>query len=472
MSSKIRNYARSLQRGENVPEFLPAYVSESMRLYNTFGKTKMMMEYYVFYQLVCDDDRLYRETVKDSADSFHRLLSRLLENPSREEMDGLTQEVLKLRSEVADIMREATCYVDILTVYEYILNRVQYRFEDMEMQVDDAMLARDLVNFIFSSDDQAVINDNIRTVLGQLPIRMARSKYYDLIRDSILLYQGGDMDTLEAFLYMFRSSAMLSGNDNRSPYFSELAETAEELSQLDFENITEDAYHLFSEKVDGITGRVTELTDMYLLLGQLVNNLYMICSTAHFADEADAVPEAVDMIREINAMFADGDYFMDEHREEKMKSLDEKFVAVEGKQERLYESLNTSAAALEGILESCGDTVNSEGLVGDFEVLNRLSLLLSDSVFANFEDEDTGEKVTQEIAERAAEELIEECRQFLRGKSRLFRRAVMANTLGNMPMFFKSAQEVADYVTASLEGCDDEAEKYASKQLLMEFVMI
>ena len=46
----------------------------------------------------------------------------------------------------------------------------------------------------------------------------------------------------------------------------------------------------------------------------------------------------------------------------------------------------------------------------------------------------------------------------------------MANTLEKMPVFFTSAQEVADYVTDSLSSCDDEAEKYAAKQLLMEMI--
>ncbi len=46
----------------------------------------------------------------------------------------------------------------------------------------------------------------------------------------------------------------------------------------------------------------------------------------------------------------------------------------------------------------------------------------------------------------------------------------MANTLEKMPVFFTSAQEVADYVMNSLSLCDDEAEKYASKQLLLEVI--
>ena len=86
------------------------------------------------------------------------------------------------------------------------------------------------------------------------------------------------------------------------------------------------------------------------------------------------------------------------------------------------------------------------------------------------EEQSSEEKVTEKMAEEAAATLIAECKALFQGKSRMLRRAVMANTLEKMPVFFTSAQEVADYVMNSLSLCDDEAEKYASKQLLLEVI--
>ena len=97
-------------------------------------------------------------------------------------------------------------------------------------------------------------------------------------------------------------------------------------------------------------------------------------------------------------------------------------------------------------------------------------LLTSNSVFAELEEKALEEKVTEQMAEEATATLIEECKAFFEGKSRMLRRAVMANTLEKMPVFFSSAQEVADYVTTSLSQCSDEAEKYAAKQLLLEIM--
>ena len=79
--------------------------------------------------------------------------------------------------------------------------------------------------------------------------------------------------------------------------------------------------------------------------------------------------------------------------------------------------------------------------------------------------------VTEEMADRITAQLISDCKAFFEGKSRMVRRAVMANTVGKMPVFFKNAQEIADYVSDSLSQCTDEAEKYASKQLLIDIMV-
>lgn len=116
------------------------------------------------------------------------------------------------------------------------------------------------------------------------------------------------------------------------------------------------------------------------------------------------------------------------------------------------------------------EMITSLGLSEDFKILENLSFLSSDSVFANLEENRQDEIVTEKFAEETADALIAECKSFFQGKSRMLRRAVMANTLGVMPIQFHSQEEVADYVVDSLQQCDDEAEKYVAKQLLLEIM--
>lgn len=52
-------------------------------------------------------------------------------------------------------------------------------------------------------------------------MRMTRSRYIDIIRNAISVYDGSDMSSLESFIYMFRTNAMLYKNGDMDKYFTE-----------------------------------------------------------------------------------------------------------------------------------------------------------------------------------------------------------------------------------------------------------
>ena len=139
-------------------------------------------------------------------------------------------------------------------------------------------------------------------------------------------------------------------------------------------------------------------------------------------------------------------------------------------QERIYESMNTADAVLEETMKTRREIIAQLGLEDSFQALQQLVQLSSGSDFVELEWKDEEEKVTPEDVEKAAEELVSELKQAFKGQSRLVRRAIMANTLEKIPVFFSTPQEVADYISQSLSLCDDEAEKYASKQLIQEMM--
>lgn len=479
MSSKIRNCVKEIGKGNNVEALLPEYVEQYMQLNSSYSRIKMMMEYYMFYETISEGINPYIDSAKEIADALHELVEEFFEKkPSKEQMDEMAQKLLTLREEVVDRMQVLTAYVDCFVVYEYILNRVQYRFEDQEMIPEDSLFARDLVNFIFASQDNVTISDNIRFALGQLPMRMTRSRYFDLIRDSISVYKGSDKSSLDSFLYMFRTNAMLYKDDNMAKYFTEFVPVIKELTELDYANIDQKTYEIYEEKIRVNASKLNDVSDLYMQLGQLLNNMYGICAAEKYAEIREGIDEAELVIRGVNALFLEKDSEIWKYSEEtaveteedKLYWLGEQFASMEGKQENLYESMNMAGAALEEIMESQKDAIASAGLSGEFSILKKLFLLSSNSVFAELEEKALEEKVTESMADEAASQLIAECKELFAGKSRMLRRAVMANTLEKMPVFFASAQEVADYVMNSLSQCDDMAEKYAAKQLLLEIM--
>lgn len=435
-----------------------------------------MMEYYMFYEVVTEDINPYIAMAKEMITSLNetvgQAMSDTLDDTQRKQ---LVDHILAMRTEVIDRMQVLTGYVDCFVVYEYILNRIQYRFDEKEVLPEDTAFAQEVMNFIFGSNDNVTINDNLRVVLGQLPMRMTRSHYFDLIKNCISVYKGSEIESLEGFLYMFRTSAMLYKHPAQEQYFTEFAGVLQELMEADYEHMDRTLYELYAEKVRVSASKLNDLSDLYMQIGQIINGVYTLVVTEPYCVDEEKMTVVDDVIRGINALFLEKEIDLWQREdllteEDRLNWLAEKLPAVEGQQEKLYQSVNIAEAALDELLEGRAEEIEAAGLSDAFIKLHHLSQLNSSSVFAPLESQESAGVVTAEIAEQETEKLLSELKELFQGRSRMFRRAIMAATVEKLPTFFKSAQEIADYMMNALNQCDDEAEKYASKQLILEMI--
>ncbi|MDY5181240.1 MAG: hypothetical protein SPH87_08460, partial [Butyribacter sp.] len=200
MSNSIRQCVKALDKNKDVRQMLPDYVDKCMHMNYEDAKLKLMMHYYVYYEMVTEGINPYIESARDTTDAVNEIIADIYERGlTKEEMSEAADKLLKLRKNVMDKMQVLTAYVDCFVVYEYVLNRVQYRFEEMKKLPDDTEFVQDVVRFIFGSKDNVAINDSIHSIIGQLPMRMTRTRYIDIIRNSISVYEGSDMSSLESF---------------------------------------------------------------------------------------------------------------------------------------------------------------------------------------------------------------------------------------------------------------------------------
>lgn len=476
MSNKLRECVNKLHSNKEVGDLLPEYLKQSMILHDGYTRIKLMMEYYMFYEVVTEDINLYIAMAKEMITSLNetvgQAMSDTLDDTQRKQ---LVDHILAMRTEVIDRMQVLTGYVDCFVVYEYILNRIQYRFDEKEVLPEDTAFAQEVMNFIFGSNDNVTINDNLRVVLGQLPMRMTRSHYFDLIKNCISVYKGSEIESLEGFLYMFRTSAMLYKHPAQEQYFTEFAGVLQELMEADYEHMDRTLYELYAEKVRVSASKLNDLSDLYMQIGQIINGVYTLVVTEPYCVDEEKMTVVDDVIRGINALFLEKEIDLWQREdllteEDRLNWLAEKLPAVEGQQEKLYQSVNVAEAALDELLEGRAEEIEAAGLSDAFIKLHHLSQLNSSSVFAPLESQESAGIVTAEIAEQETEKLLSELKELFQGRSRMFRRAIMAATVEKLPTFFKSAQEIADYMMNALNQCDDEAEKYASKQLILEMI--
>ncbi len=477
MSSSMQDCVRRLGRNRDVEELLPEYIRQSMIVHRDYARLKLMIEYYVFYEIVQEGINPYIDSAADIAQKLHQVIDQVFSGTDRisEAEAGRLKGILaELRGEVTDRMQVLTAYVDRFVIYEYILNRVQYRFADQEMMPSDADFTQDVVNFLFSTKDTMTINQNIRLVLGQLPVRMTRKHYFDLIRDSISVYKGSDTSSLEEYIYMFRTSAMLYETEDMEKFLTEFIPVLQEFEALDYETLDAAAYAVYEEKLRVNSSKLNDISDLYMLIQRLINALYSVVAAEPYCTGDGSNMAADTVIQGINDLFLHRDSGvwsnMGEDRpetdEEKLYSLGRYFTQIEGQQEQAYESITMADAILQETMEVQKEKIDALGIAVQFGVLKQLMKLCSGSDFVALEEEAQEDKVTEQQAEEAAGKLITELKDAFARQSRIVRRAVMANTLEKMPVFFTSAQEVVDYVCQSLAQCEDEAEKYASKLLI------
>lgn len=481
MDKLMKKCVREIGRNKNVDENLLKYTDMAMHYNNSMAHLKLAMEYYMFYETVEEEINPHVNSIKDTLNTFNYIIEKFFEtSPDKDICKELLDNLLDIRKEVISKMQVLTAYVDCFVVYEYVFNRLQYRFDKMESMPEDTEFIESIANYVFGTKDNVIINENIRFIIGQLPMRMLRSKYFDVIRESVSIYKGNDVDSLEGFEYMFRTSAMLYKNKNMDIYFTEFKQVLDELKSLDYDNINEELYRIYSEKAKTGSKNISDISDLYMQLGKLINAAYIIIlaqihDTGNKNTSANVLDIAKTIIRGINSLFTEKEGSVWKDREfnegtDKLSWLSGFFDEIIGQQEDIRETIDIADAILDETINVQHDAIERLCLTEKFTALSQMSLLDSSSTFAEFDKETKNIKVTKEMADETAAKLISEVKELFKNKSRMLRRAVMANTIDKMPVFFNNPQDVIDYVSSSLTQCDDEAEKYASKEIIIDAI--
>ena len=222
MDISIKKCIKEINKNHNVDEFLPKYVKGSMHYNKSYACYRLALEYFMFYETVSEELASAASSANDTLAVLNGIIREFFEkNPGDSECKDMAGRLLVLREEVKDQVQVLTAYLDCFIIYEYIFNRIQYRFDEMGEMPDDNEFIQKVISYVFASEDNTVVNENIRFMIEQLPMRMLSSKYFDIIHESVSLYKGSRASSLEGFEYMFRTNAMLYKDDNMSVYFTD-----------------------------------------------------------------------------------------------------------------------------------------------------------------------------------------------------------------------------------------------------------
>lgn len=389
------------------------YFKELENTYFELAFTELALDYYCFKERDLEKPVTEEDT---QALGFRTGLEALVEKSFSDyaSLEETGKKADALKTEIRDEVEKLVKIIDRLELDKYVSEREAKEGESFDYPDDDEA-AKIVLRSIFAVNDNAIINERIKNAVYELPVRMTKVRFFDIIKNGMKLYIGSDCDILDRFVYMLESSTGISGD--------EVLKSMEE--KPDLEKIRE---------------RYEYLND----LAGICNYICVIGGTDEKvrAEKKEDVEKLIELIKLSSSL--NGDNAAD--AETILGSL-------EGKLEDMSQKVPALEAKLAGYIES------EEGELSEKAVmLERMRRLMSSSLYADL-DTEVPEEADEKAVEQAFEDLKAKLEACFSADGRTLNRARMAAALSSLPVFFNSRTEVMNYVREALSSCSNNHEK-------------
>ena len=377
-------------------------------------------------------------------------------SPHPEKDEESTRE---FRDRITARMKVLTAYTDFFELHEYIMNRKEAGLLNETEKLSPEQLAEEAFKYVFSDGDKMVINTRIQSVVEQLPVRMTKQRFYDILSEAIALYKGGELQSARDFIESLGDAALLSVPEGFDTTFPDLKQVKDLFDSVAYKNLDKEEYLSLDRELGQVTKVMEDLATGDLLLQEIVNDILILQLTAPLLDP-DYLDDRYGVAREVleKIVSSDGEDLSAEQ-------FDTWFLSLEGAQEEAYETL----LLLEGGLESYADELPEEAA----KALRTADLLTSTSLFMDLD------KISLHVVEEKAEEdeiealkkdLFAKFDDAFAGLSREEKRSRMAKVLSMVPVFFNTRDEIKEYFLYALENCRDDSELTAFSRILHEMI--
>jgi hypothetical protein len=375
----------------------------------------------------------------------------------------VTNDLLALRKDMTHEVEVLTSYADCFQIFEYILNRMERKFIPSGKTNDgDEPFLKRLMEFITAASDAAVMNGRIKQIIGQLPVRLTKQKFYSLLMEGLSVYLGSPRENLRDMMYSLRTESMVSLPEGMDAGHKDIYEILQQFKRMDYRNMTVESYEEASAKLSYASQVLTDESGYYVMLQDLINDLCVLIF---------ARPDAVIDINEedfyrsvisgIKVKLDQEDFSVTED-----EFLDQ-LTQLEGRQETYYERyLNVE------VLKENEQSADDPDYIRSMNV----DRLLSGSSFAELMiwketlSEEENAVVDKSYLDQQAEAYIHELDELFADAPKPVVRAVMAKILSDLPVYFHSIDEIQEYMRGSLLVCQDQAEKETCMELLEELM--
>lgn len=464
MQKQDRLVIKQLGNKQNISENLVKYAELMSNTYYEYSLIQLAMNLYTLQErsqeYVSEDAYVEQALYTIQKFTGRYVLDKQYENRTQER-----KEIHEVRNKITARMRILTSYTDALQLYEYILNRLEYSYELVDGdEVDTEAYSQKLFRYLFQNKDKMVINSKIQSVVSQLPVRITKSRFYEIINESLKIYTGAECSSVDDFAETIRACSGLSRPDGFDTEYPVLYELLRSLEQLDYMNLSQEDWQYYTGKLQEAAGYIENIVTDYLLLEDIVNEVYAVMTACVYITKDTKEMGYATKILEcvLEAMANDTPI---------SEVAEDCFFALEGTPEALLDTLSQAEGLLFDVWSEQQEALQAEGLQEEYADLNLISKLLCNSVFIDLKPDNLEPEIADSIyVNQVKDALVEEFAQSFVQGHKLINRARMAMVMGNVPVFFNSQDEISSYLTYALEHCNNHSELKAVIAILDEMM--
>lgn len=451
---------KEIMNNKNLEINIPKFGKSLMTIFNSYSFIRLSMNYYTYYEIVSENNN--DATLEKFIEKFNNIIKYGVINPVMgEAQEKVLKDVIEVRNEVIDIMKGLTCLADIFNVYEYVLNRIEYNYKDSSHieKLNDVDFTTAVISYILSDKDNVVMNTKISETVRELPVRLTKAKFFEMLHTGMLVYKGSEKQSVDDFLYMLRTSTMLDIVPSAFILSEDIKDIYEEFKNADFSKLSEEKYTDLSAKLKFATNFIEDTVNKYMIFAEVLNDAYVIVLSNHYVEELPIEHPACTMI--IETLY---NRFTKDKLEDDVE-VENAFFKLEGKQEAYHRQYSSMLSTLDYLLDSKKELINSLVLDTMYNSLDIISKLVSGSIFVEFDTKTNSEEADADYIDSKFETLRGDFTEFFKNNKKPVNRAVMAQVLSALPIFFNNVDEIKDYIVQSISQCSDEAEKLACYEI-------
>ncbi|MDE5778116.1 MAG: hypothetical protein K2I10_06380 [Lachnospiraceae bacterium] len=465
MNKKDRKLIKDVMQHRDLEMTLSAYSCAYVNRTYEYSLIRLVLNYYTMKEIINEEgENGFDPVLREALDNIHTLVYDMLLSDMEGDQPKAVETVGALRQKITDKMTILTAYTDVLQIYEYVLNRIEYGLTGEKVAVDEGVLAEKVFKYLFKDNDKMVINSKIQMVTGQLPVRMTKKRFFEYLTDTLNIYNGSECSSVDNFTDMLKSSVGLCLPEGFDTAYPDVVNVIKILEDTSFKDLDLPHYKALMEQFSISSDRLTGLVSNYLLVMEIINDLYaVILALPYQMNENQEVKTCILMLKGLHDAFvASGDI---------PDMVNDSFTVIEGKQEQLGEEIMQFESILYDAMSEHMEMLEDTGIEEIFNALSTIQKLLSNSLFIDLEEEPgTGAMADSAYISEKKDELVKLLTDYFETHSKEVNRAVMGALFSSMPVLFNSQQEIKDYIEYSLFHCSNASELMACAKILEELM--